>query len=119
MDDYLKSCADVFGVERRLREIDDGYRVFYNALKSRFEVHNEKNKPNTLVLVSPYAELDSRLIRLVRSSRVERASEIFKEVEEHNEKIIEKQKRENQEKKSYTLDQLQKMKRLLEKGGEV
>jgi len=119
MDNYLKSCGDVFGVETRLREIDDGYRVFYNSLKSRFEVHNEKNKPNTLVLVSPYAELDSRLIRLVRSSRVERASEIFKEVEEHNEKIIEQQKRENEEKKNYTLDQLQKMKKILEKGGRV
>ena len=119
MEDYLKGCGDVCGVQARLQEIDDGYRVFYNTLKSRFEVHNVKNKPNTLVLVSPYDELDSRLIKLVRSSRVERASEIFREVEENNRKIIEKQRKAGDEKAGFALDQLQKMKKILEKGGKL
>ena len=114
-NDYLTKVGDTFGVEDRLREIDDGYRIFYNKLKKRFEVHNVKCLPNTLVLVSPYDELDQRLIKVVRASRVERNVKLIKEIEEHNEKIIKKQEEEIKNKNSYELDKLLKMKSLLDK----
>ena len=118
MNGYLEKVGDVFGVEQRLREIDGGYRVFYNKLKNRYEVHNIKLKPNTLVLVCPFDELDCRLIRLVRKTRVERAGELFREMEEENEKLYKKQAEEKIEKAKYLASlKLQKMKNILE-GGE-
>jgi len=116
MDKYLVSVGDVFGVEQRLKEIDEGYRVFYNKAKHRYEVHNVRYRPNSLVLVSPYSELDSRLVRLVRSSRTERAKDIFLEVEEHNEKILKKHEEEKEESRKALLGKLEKMKKAL--GGE-
>ena len=83
MDKYLEKVGDTFGVEERLREIDDGYRVFYNKLKRRYEIHNMKLQPNTLVLVSPYGELDARIIRHVRQTSVSRANDIYDEIEKH------------------------------------
>ena len=114
-ENYLIKCGDIFGIERRLREIDDDYRVLYNKVKRRFEVHNLKHLPNTLVLVSPYDELDARLIRLVRSTSASRASEIFEEVERHNEKIIKRQIEEKVEMNASGDDRLLKMRSLLEK----
>lgn len=115
VENYLISVEGNFYVESRLREIDDDYRVFYNKAKKRYEVHNLKFKPNTLVLVSPYDELDARLIRLVRSSSVTRASDIYKEIEEHNEKLLNEQIEEESCARASENDRLLKMKSLLEK----
>lgn len=114
-ENFLEKVGDMFNIELRLREIDDGYRVFYNKVKSRYEIHNTKNKPNTLVLVSPYDELDARIIKLVRKTSVARASEIFAEIEEHNEKILSKQVEEEKERLTSGETRVQIMKNLLEK----
>lgn len=90
MKDYLVSFDGVYDIEMRIREIDDDYRIFYNKEKNRIEVHNLKNKKDSLVLVSPYNEVDARLYKLVRRTRVERAGDIFKEIEEENERLEKK-----------------------------
>ena len=74
MKDYLVSFNGVYDIEMRIREIDDDYRIFYNKEK----------------LVSPYNEVDARLYKLVRRTRVERAGDIFKEIEEENERLEKK-----------------------------
>lgn len=97
MKEYLIPFSGVFEIERRLREIDDNYRLFYNKKLNRFEVHNLKNKGDTLSVVCPYGEIDNRLIKLVRCTRVERGEEIIREIEEENEKIfIKEQQKENE-----------------------
>lgn len=90
MKDYLVSFDGVYDIEMRIREIDDDYRIFYNKEKNRIEVHNLKNKKDSLVLVSPYNEVDARLYKLVRRTRVECAGDIFKEIEEENERLEKK-----------------------------
>lgn len=78
---------DLFGIAKRLKRIDDGYFLVYNRDTKKYEVHNSKNVGNTLSLVSPFETLDIRLVHLVRKTRVERFSEIIKEMDEENEKI--------------------------------
>ena len=78
---------DVFGIARRIKEIDSRYFVVYNEAKKRYEVHSSENKGDTLSLVCPYESLDARVIKLVRATRRENAKQIFSDVEQHNEKI--------------------------------
>lgn len=88
MKEYLKVIEDdLFGIARRLKEIDEGYFLVYNNLLGRYEVHSHKNIGDTLSLVCPYDRVDVRLLSLVRKTKRENAKEIFKNIEEHNEKI--------------------------------
>lgn len=78
---------DLFGISKRLKRIDDGYFLVYNKKTKKYEVHNSKNRDNTLSLVSPFETLDIRLVHLVQRTRVENFSQIIKEIDETNEKI--------------------------------
>ena len=84
---YLVRYTDMFGIADRLRQIDDGYVLMYNAKQNRYEVHNQKYKGETLSLVCPYDRVDARLITLVRRTSAQRANEFFREVEAGNAKI--------------------------------
>ena len=79
--------SDLYGVARRIKEIDNGYFLVFNHKTRKYEVHNLKSTPNTLALVSPFETLDVRLLHLVRATRRERASEIVEAIERQNEKI--------------------------------
>lgn len=92
MKEYLKEVKDIFNIHQRIREIDDGYRIFYNTKLSRFEIHNLNQKKDTFALVVPYDQIDARVITLVRKSRVENFDKIINEIEESNEKILKKEK---------------------------
>ena len=114
MKDYLERIGDVFLVEARLKEIDPGYVIYFNKLLRRFEVHNTFNKGDTLSLVVPFPEIDARLIPLVRKTRVERADEFLKEMEEENARIVAKQEeREREIAKLKTKEKLESLKRKL------
>lgn len=85
--DYLEKVGDVFGIEQRLVEIDDGYRLFFNKKLKRYEVHNEKNIGDSLSVVCPFECVDRRLVEYVRRTRSEKQSEIIAEIEKNNAKI--------------------------------
>ena len=67
---------DLYDIARRLKEIDDGYFVFYSYKTKKFEIHNANQRGSTLALVLPYDRLDARR---------ERASELFAQIERENE----------------------------------
>lgn len=75
---------DIFGIAKRLKEIDEEYFLAFNEDLKRFEVHSNRNKGDTLSVVCPYGQADARLLKIVRATRRERAKEIFREVEEKN-----------------------------------
>ena len=98
MKDFLTEIGDVFGIERRLQEIDNGYKIYFNKKEGRYEVHNLNQKQgDTLCVVCPYESVDCRLINLVRRTRVERAHEIFESIEKDNEALAKKQEAEEKE----------------------
>ncbi|MCL2176803.1 MAG: hypothetical protein FWB72_02495 [Firmicutes bacterium] len=78
---------DLFDVSSRIKEIDSGYFVVYNARESRYEVHHSGQYGNTLALVVPYSKLDARTILLTNKSRVENKARLLKEMQKHNEQL--------------------------------
>ena len=76
---------DVYFILDRIKEIDNGYKIFYNLAKKHFEIHNSKQKGDSYCLTVPFKVLDERTVNLVRKSRVENADEIFREIDKQNE----------------------------------
>lgn len=83
--------GDLYSIVDRLKEIDEGYFIFYSYVNKRYEVHNKNQRGQTLSLVLPYNTLDERTVRLTRKTRSERAKSLFEEMERENERL-EKQK---------------------------
>ena len=75
---------DVCDVAKRLKEIDEGYFLFYNYRLRRYEVHSNKQVGSSLALVVPYKRLDGRTLTLVRATSIERIDEIEKENKRQN-----------------------------------
>lgn len=82
---------DVFDIARRIKEIDENYFVVYNKKLCRFEVHNKRQKPDTLSLVLPYDRLDCRAIDKVLSTRTQHVSKLLAEIDKQNEQLQQKQ----------------------------
>lgn len=91
MDRKIEITNDVFDVARRIKEIDDGYFVLFDLATGRFEVHNRRQRPNTLCFVLPYDTLDCRAIDKVRETRVENVKKRLAELDEFNEKLARRQ----------------------------
>lgn len=79
---------DLFDVAQRLKSVNPNYKVYYNPQTDKFEVH-DVSKPcgNTLTFIVPYNELDARTIDFALFTRVENAEKLFRDVEEHNNKM--------------------------------
>ncbi|MBP3630236.1 MAG: hypothetical protein J6J23_01970 [Clostridia bacterium] len=107
MKEYLKVIEDdLFGIARRLKEIDNDYFLVFNNLLGRFEVHSNKNIGNTLSVVCPYDRVDARLLSLVRKTARNNASALIKEIEEQNEQL---QQSEEQKKLQDTKDRAKEL----------
>ncbi|MBQ2805176.1 MAG: hypothetical protein IJD18_04510 [Clostridia bacterium] len=78
---------DLFDIANRLKSIDEGYVVYFNKETEKYEVHNTKQRGNTLAFVVPYNQLDVRTIAYARYCRVERAKEVLRQMELHNLKL--------------------------------
>ncbi len=78
---------DLYSIADRIKEIDDGYFIYYSYKNRRYEVHNKNQRGRTLSLVLPYKRLDERSVRLVRETRSERMESLIRQMEEENERI--------------------------------
>ncbi len=81
--------TNVYHIPERLRAYDSNLFVVFNTLKQWHEVHTLANKDrDTFGLCIPYSELDARAEYLVRRNNIRvRGKEIFREMDEHNEKL--------------------------------
>lgn len=75
---------DLYDIARRLRSINDDYRVYYNTRRSRYEVHDISRSPDTFQFAVPFDELDARTVTYALYSRVENADSIFAQMERDN-----------------------------------
>lgn len=83
---YILITNDLFDICSRLREIDSAYIVLYNTLKGCYEVHNTR-QADSYCLSVPFDCLDCRTVELVYKTRSERAEQLFKEMESHNDRL--------------------------------
>lgn len=81
---------DVYFILNRIREIDSGYKIFYNTAKKHFEIHNSKQKGGSYCLTVPFNVLDERTVMLVRKSRVENFDQLIKDIDKHNDSLNKK-----------------------------
>lgn len=79
--------GDLYSIADRLKEIDNGYFIFYSYKNKRHEVHNTNQRGHTLSLIVPYSVLDERTVRLVRKTRAERVKSLIEEMERENARI--------------------------------
>ena len=86
--DKIEITNDVFDVARRIKEIDENYFVIYDRRLLRFEIHNKRQRPDTLSLVLPYDTLDCRAIDKVLSTRTEYVQKQLAKLDEFNEKLL-------------------------------
>lgn len=86
----IEILSDLFDIAQRLKEIDSGYKVFYNKTKSKFELHREERGRVSYLLTFPFDSLDSRAVEHCLRTRRERKEELLKEIEESNKKLEEK-----------------------------
>lgn len=75
--------TNCYNIPERVRELDDDYRLYYNARKNVIELHNLRHKPS-FQLVLPYKQLDARIIEYIRRTRVDRIIDEIKEIDEYN-----------------------------------
>ena len=83
---YEVTC-DLYSIADRLKQIDNGYFIFYSYKNKRYEVHNKNQRGQTLSLVLPYKTLDERTVRLVRKTRSERVKSLIEEMERENARL--------------------------------
>lgn len=81
--------GNCFDIPSRLRELDDDYRLYFNAKKCVIELHNLRQSP-TFQLVLPFKQLDSRVVEYVRKTRVDKILSEIEEIDEYNERLQEK-----------------------------
>ena len=86
-----KVTGDLYSIADRLKEIDNGYFIYYSYKNKRYEVHNKNQRGQTLSLVLPYKTLDERTIRLVRKTRSERMKSLIEEMERENARLEKEQ----------------------------
>lgn len=94
MNGLIEIHNDLFDIASRLKSVNENYRLYYNKIAERYEVHNCLQRPSTLAFVVPYDQLDARTVEYARFSSVQNAENVFKDIEATNEKL-EKQTREH------------------------
>jgi len=86
---------DVLEVEKTIRELDDGYRFFYNHKHKRYEVHNINNQGSSICLVAK--KLDGRIVKRVYKSYVPYNWKEVDQMDEYNEMIKKAEKKREQD----------------------
>ena len=74
--------SDVFDIADRIREVDERYRLYYNADKRRYEVRLYGTNE---LAVTWTDHLDARLVTKLRETHVRRRNELLKEIEKSEE----------------------------------
>ncbi|MBE5745763.1 MAG: hypothetical protein E7359_00535 [Clostridiales bacterium] len=83
----IEIFTDLFDIVKKIKYIDNNYRVFRNITKHRFEIYYQNGLNLNLELILPYNNLDYRAINLINKSRVENADELFDYVDNFNDKL--------------------------------
>lgn len=79
-DALVKITNDLYDVAARLKSVNENYVVYYNAAKRRYEVYER----DVLAFVSPYSQLDCRIVDYARKTARQNADKIFEEIEQNN-----------------------------------
>ncbi len=83
MGALVRVVDDLFHIARRIREIDCRYEIYFNRVKSRFEIHAN----GAMQIALPFGNLDNRTLIYVRETRLERLDNVISDIEKHNSRL--------------------------------
>lgn len=82
---FSGGCYDI---TRRIREYDPALFIVWNVRKRRYEVHSLNHRGNTFACLVPNNRLDARVEEALRRGDLRvRGKQIFREIDEHNERL--------------------------------
>lgn len=86
---------DLYGIGKRIRDVDDTLFIVRNVKTAKYEVHCLLHRPDSIAWVVPWPSLDARVIQKAQYNRADRttASEFLREIHEHNERLEEQSDR--------------------------
>lgn len=94
---------DVYFISEKIKEIDGGYKIFYNTKRKKFEVHNVNQIGSSYSLTIPYNILDGRTLLLVKKTRIENRKKFFEEIEKNNNLLEKRAENENKIKNEFLI----------------
>jgi len=80
----IKLTHDVYGIAKRIKNLDRGYFIVYDTEKEKFEVHNNLQLGSSYCLTLPYSELDARALDYVAKTSCTNIERILEEIESEN-----------------------------------
>ncbi len=83
----IKIENDLFDLNNRIKEIDEGYFIAFNTKTKNFEVHNSFQPYSTFCLLVPKNKLNAALLEYVRKTRSSRQKKLLEEMEKSNAKL--------------------------------
>jgi hypothetical protein len=90
--------SDVCDMNRRIREYDPALFLVWNSRRKKYEVHSLAHRPFTYACDVPDNCLDARLEEAIRRGDIRvRGGKVFKEIEEHNERLERSAERQRQD----------------------
>lgn len=84
----LIQISDVFFISQQLKQINSNYEIFYNTLTRNYEVHDTGKYNSFVISFSAYP--NQNLIRKLHQSNAQNIQKIFKEIEENNKQLQDK-----------------------------
>lgn len=79
---------DIYDIARRLRGVDPTLFAVFNVKSNSYEIHSLAHRPNTFAWQVPWpGVMDGRVLEKALFNRVERAKEVFREMEESNKRL--------------------------------
>lgn len=86
----MKIKKDLFNIVSRIKKIDNGYFIIFNKLKNRYEVHNKKQKGNTLAFCCDDLTLDKNVLIKAHKTSVRNSKKLIKDMIRNNEELDKK-----------------------------
>lgn len=83
---FLQEVNDIYFISEQIKQINPSYKLFYNTLHNRYEVHDLSNPFHSLcVTTKDYPS--SNLIKTLITTKKENMSALLKQIEEDNQKL--------------------------------
>lgn len=79
--------SDVFGISKKVKEIDKDYFIVFNPKVQKFELHHATQYDCSYCSTLPFDELDERTLTHIRKHSSTRAKAIMAEMKENNERL--------------------------------
>ena len=83
----IKIKKDLFNICKRIKNIDNGYALFFNTRTKKYEVHNFNQLHGSYCSTLPFNKLDSRAIDYLLETQNKNAKKLFEMIEKNNNKL--------------------------------